>query len=73
MNDKNPEQDAQKSQCNHGGQAQMGGVVSGQAWGGLYPPYNGCPYCQPRCPCCGRPYGHYNYPQYPYGYNHITC
>jgi len=17
----------------------------------------GCPYCQPRCPCCGRPYG----------------
>ncbi len=76
MNDKNPELDSQKAQCNHG-QAQMNSQSSiGQAGGGLYPPSNGCPYCQPRCPCCGRPLGNYNYPHYPfypYGYNHITC
>lgn len=30
----------------------------------------GCPYCEPRCPCCGRPYRRYYnlpyYPSYPY-------
>ena len=75
MNDKESERLAQKAQCNHGGQAQMGsaGIGNSQAWGGLYPP---CPYCQPKCPCCGRPLGNWNYPQYPYypfGYNQITC
>lgn len=26
----------------------------------------GCPYCEPRCPCCGRPYRrYYNLPYYP--------
>jgi len=26
---------------------------------------NYCPHCQPRCPCCGRPYNNFNYPYYP--------
>ncbi len=59
-----------KTQCNHG-QAQMNAQSGiGQAWGGLYPP---CPYCQPKCPCCGRPLGNWNYPQYPYWHSQITC
>lgn len=52
----NPNINAKQS-CSHG-QANMGlgGVLA----------FNGhCPYCQPRCPCCGRPYGNYNYPYYP--------
>jgi hypothetical protein len=69
MDTKQPEglADNAKAQCNHG-QAQMNAQSSiGQEWGGLYPP---CPYCQPKCPCCGRPLGNWNYPQdsyYPYG------
>ena len=64
MDTKQPEEstDNAKAQCNHG-----------QARGGLYPP---CRYCQPKCPCCGRPLGNWNYPQYPYypyGHNQIMC
>ena len=79
MDIKNPEglADNAKAQCNHqqNNQPQMGSAQAGlgQAWGGLYPP---CPYCQPKCPCCGRPLGNWNYPQYPYypyGHNQIMC
>lgn len=58
--------------CNHEGLASNGNIPQGFYGGSSY-----CPYCQPRCPCCGRPYyGGWNYPVYPYQpipYNPITC
>lgn len=48
-------------QCNHNAgvsNTNINGGIGGTAWNGY------CPYCQPKCPCCGRPYFSYPSPIY---------
>lgn len=52
-----------EANCNH--TTTPGNINSGASYGyGYY-----CPYCQPKCPCCGRPYSGWGYqPYYPIWY-----
>ena len=47
--------------CNHNAgvtNTNINGGIGGTSWTGY------CPYCQPKCPCCGRPYYGGYYPPY---------